>query len=74
MISLWKIIRNLLAILGALYLLGAVGASDYHVIELGQAEPSFVGRNLVIGIVLMLPLLASVLYEMYKEGRDDHVD
>lgn len=74
MMSLWKIIRNLMAILGVVCLFGAMGTSDYYAVELGQAEPSFVGRYLVIGIVLMLPLLASALYEMYIEGRKDHVD
>lgn len=74
MMSIWKIIRNLLAILGAIFLLGAIGASDYHVVELGQAEPSSVTTNIIIGVALLLPLLAHILYEMYKEGRDDHVD
>ena len=74
MMSMWKIIRNLSAILGAVFLMGAVGTSDYYTIELGQTEPSSVYRNLIIGFILVLPLLVNTIYDMYKEGKEDDVD
>ena len=74
MMSIWKIIRNLSAILGGLFLMGAVGTSDYYTMELGQAEPSSVYHNLIIGFVLILPLLVNTIYDMYKEGKTDDVD
>lgn len=74
MISMWKIIRNLSAIAGLVLLMGSVGASDYYVIELGQTAPSYCDRNLIIGIVLLLPTIIHLLVEMYKEGGEDNVD
>jgi hypothetical protein len=70
MMSLWKIIRNLSAIAGLIMLMGAVGTSDYYVVELEQAAPSYLNRNIVIGIALMLPMVIHLFYEMYKEGKE----
>ena len=67
--SLRKIIRNLLAIAGLIMLMGAIGTSDYYVIELEQVAPSYCNRNIVIGIALMLPMVIHLFYEMYKEGK-----
>jgi hypothetical protein len=69
MMSLRKIIRNLLAIAGLIMLMGAIGTSDYYVIELEQVAPSYCNRNIVIGIALMLPMVIHLFYEMYKEGK-----
>lgn len=71
MISLWKIIRNLSAIAGLIMLMGAVGTSDYYVVELEQVAPSYCNRNIVIGIVLLLPMVIHQFVEMYREGRQD---
>lgn len=70
MMSLWKIIRNLSAIAGLIMLMGAVGTSDYYVVELEQAAPSYCNRNIIIGIALMLPMVIHLFYEMYKEGKE----
>lgn len=71
MMSLWKIIRNLSAIAGLIMLMGAVGTSDYYVVELEQIAPSYCNRNIIIGIALMLPMVIHLFYEMYKEGSKE---
>lgn len=65
--SAWKIIRNLLAVAGAIMVFGSVGASDFYVIELGKSEPLHVWRYMVIGAILMSPMLLNLLYIEYKE-------
>ena len=70
MMSLWKIIRNLSAIAGLIMLIGAIGTSDYYVIELEQVAPSYCNRNIIIGIVLLIPMVIHLFYEMYKEGKE----
>lgn len=74
MISMWKIVRNLLAICGAVSIYGAISTSDYYVIELGQVEPAYIKTQIIVGTVLLIPFVLHVLYEMYKEGRRDNVD
>ena len=73
MISLWKIIRNLLAIAGLIMLMGAIGTSDYYVVELEQVAPSYCSRNIIIGIVLMLPMVIHQFVEMYREGKQGDI-
>lgn len=73
MISLWKIIRNLSAIAGLILLMGTAGTQDKYA-ALHQVAPSYCDRNLIIGIVLLLPMIIHLLVEMYKEGREDNVD
>lgn len=65
-----RIIRNLSALVGFLLLLCTVSTSDYYVVELGQPEPSWIMRNLVIGFLLILPLVFHVVAETYAEWRD----
>ena len=71
MISSWKIIRNLLAIAGAIMIFSAISTSDYYVVELGQAEPTSVWKNLIIGVMMMLPVVLSAVCELYKEGKQN---
>lgn len=73
MISLWKIIRNLLAIAGAVSIYGAISTSDYYVIELGQVEPAYIQTQIVIGVVLLIPFVLHVVYDFYKEGKRDDI-
>lgn len=73
MISLWKIIRNLLAITGAVSIIGAISTSDYYVIELGQVEPAYIKTQIIIGAALLIPFVFHVLYDIYKEGRNGNV-
>ena len=74
MISIWKILRNLLAIVGAICIIGAVSTSDYYVIELGQVEPAYIKSQLIVGFLMVLPLLIHVFYLLYKEGKQDDVE
>jgi hypothetical protein len=67
--SLWKIARNISAIAGAIMIFGAISTSDYYVIELEQAQPAFVSRNLIIGALLMLPWVLNLIYNAYKENN-----
>lgn len=73
MISLWKIIRNLSAIAGLIMLMGAISTSDYYVIELGQVAPSYCNRNIIIGILLLLPMIIHLIAEMCLEGKKDDI-
>lgn len=70
MISLWKIFRNLSAIAGLILLYCTVSTSDYYVMELGQAEPSYIKTHLILGVLLLVPLILHVLWDMYKEGQE----
>ena len=74
MISLWKIIRTMSAIIGAVHLIFAVQTSDYYVMELGLAEPAYVKTHIIVGLLMLLPLLIHVLYDLYKEGKKNDVD
>ena len=69
--SAWLIIRNLLAIVGAIIICGAVGTSDYYVIELIQPVPMYVYKYMVIGAIMMLPLALNIIYNAYKESKQN---
>ena len=69
MMSLWKIIRNLSAIMGLILLMGAIGTSDYYIIELGTFEPAYVKTQMLVGVLMIVPAIIGLLYEMYKEGK-----
>ena len=71
MISVWKIIRNLLAIIGAITIYGTIGTSDYYVIELGSVAPAYVKTQIIVGVLMILPMVLHVFYELYKEGKND---
>lgn len=68
--SLWKIVRTLMTVIGGILVFGAVGTSDYYVLELGQPEPSSVWTTIVIGIVMMLPFFTHMVYQIIKENQD----
>lgn len=59
--SLWKIVRTLMAIIGCILIFGAVGTSDYYVMELKQPEPSSVWTTIIIGVLMTLPLLVELM-------------
>lgn len=63
-----KIIRCLLAIIGALLVYGAIGTSDYYA-EIGQPEPLCVAKYIIIGGMMMLPMFLNALYNSYKENE-----
>ena len=65
---LWKIVRPLMAVVGGLMVFGAVGTSDYYVLELGQTEPSRVWTTLWVGLLLMAPTFLHAIREHMK-GR-----
>ena len=66
MISIWRIFRNLTAISGFVMLICAAGTSDYYVMELGMSEPPYFVRNLVIGLVLLMPMMLQVLVDLAR--------
>lgn len=66
--SLWKIVRTLMAIIGVILIFGAVGTSDYYVLELGQVEPSGVWTTILIGVLMMSPIWIEIIYK-YKKGE-----
>lgn len=70
MIYLWKIVRTIMAIFGALLVFGAVGTSDYYLLELGQPEPSSVWVNITIGMLMALPFFIHVIQQYIKERND----
>lgn len=63
---LWKIVRTLMAIVGIILIFGAVGTSDYYVLELGQAEPPSVWSTILVGVLMTLPLLGELIYKYMK--------
>lgn len=69
--SAWRIIRNLLAVAGGILAFGAVGTSDYYLIEMGEAEPAYVWTYIFIGAVMMCPAIFDMFYAMYKESRGE---
>lgn len=64
---LWKIVRTLLGVAGAVLIFGAVGTSDYYVMQLGQPEPSNVGTIITIGLAMMMPMIIHAIYKTVKE-------
>lgn len=63
-------IRGIMAAVGGLMAFGAVGTSDYYVIELGQDEPEGLWVKLVIGFALMVPAVAHAIYKEWKEAKE----
>ena len=66
--SLWKIVRTLMAIIGVILIFGAVGTSDYYVLELGQVEPSSVWTAIFIGVLMVSPIWVELIYK-YRKGE-----
>lgn len=67
--SLWKIVRTLMAIMGCILIFGAIGTSDYYLLELGQPEPSSVMPTIIIGVLMALPTVVHLIYQDAKEKR-----
>ena len=63
---LWKTFRTLMAVIGGILIFGAVGTSDYYVLELGQAEPSSVLTTIIIGLLMMSPIWFELIYKGLK--------
>lgn len=68
--SLWKIVRACMALIGGLLVFGAVGTSDYYLLELGEPEPAHVWKTVVIGVVMMLPFFTHMVCQVIKENED----
>lgn len=68
--SAWRIIRGLLAVSGGILAFGAVGTSDYYLIEMGQSEPAHVWTYMLIGAAMMCPAIFCMFYTMYKEREE----
>lgn len=68
--NIWGWITGIMAAGGGLLAFGAVGTSDYYVIELGQEEPEGLWVRMVIGFALMVPFIARAIYKEWKEERE----
>ncbi len=68
---LWKIIRNTLGVVGFCTVLGAVGKSDYYLIELGQLEPAYVMPMIYIGLLMMIPALIHAVCGAIREYEEN---
>lgn len=66
---LWKIVRTIMAVVGGFLIMGGVGTSDLYVLEMGQPEPSSVGKTIFIGLVLMVPALLHCIRKEMKEKK-----
>lgn len=64
---LWKILRNTMAVVGVIMIMGAIGTSDFYIIELGQPEPSNVWSTVLIGALLAVPECMHLIYNEIKE-------
>ena len=70
---LWKIVRNIMGVVGFVLVLGGVSTSDYYVIELGQPEPSSVGRMIFIGLMLMVPTAIHIIRNAIRENNYEKI-
>lgn len=64
---LWKIVRTTMAVFGGLLILGAVGTSDYYLLELEQPEPTSVVPTIIVGLLMMVPTVIHLIYRDMKE-------
>lgn len=71
MTSLWRIVRTLMAVIGIVLIFGAVGRSDYYLLELGQPEPANVWTTIHIGLILMVPTFVCMVREGLKGKTND---
>lgn len=62
MMSLWKVVRNALAVLGFICIFLAVSTSDFYTIELGQADPSYIWGWFIAGCFMLLPNIGHLIY------------
>lgn len=60
-------IRNIMAVLGLVCCILAAGTSDFHVMELGEQEPTSVSRLLIAAGILLLPTIIYLIREYVKE-------
>ncbi len=68
---LWTSIRNIMAIIGGLLVLGGVGSSDYYVLELGQKEPANVWWTILTGFLLMVPVAIHLIRKEIEKQEND---
>lgn len=68
--SLWKIVRNTMAIIGGILLFCAASTSDYYTMELGVSEPDSVWKTIIVALVLMIPMWVELTYKVIKEKDD----
>ena len=64
---IFKILTTVMAVIGSLLVYGGISTSDYYIIELGQAEPTYVWRAVAIGVLLILP---AVIRAIVSNGRN----
>lgn len=59
-----KKLFKVMAAIGAALTFGAIGTTDYYLLELKQTFPTLIWVQLIVGIVLMMPVL-------FARGCDD---
>lgn len=66
----WKVVRTLMCIVGCVLIFGAVGTSDYYLLELNQAEPKSVWLTMITGFMLLMPTLISLVVRCVRGDED----
>ena len=70
MANVLRFIRNAMGVLGFMLIFGYVGTCDYYLNELGQAEPEWLERNFIIGIILVIPVMIRWVQLMLGDNKN----
>lgn len=65
-----KIFTTIMAVVGFILIWGGFSTSDYYVIELRQAEPTYVWRTVAIGVLLILPSVIRVIISSWRDSNE----
>lgn len=63
---LWRVVKNIMGVIGFILIFSGISTSDYYVIELGQPEPSYVWTTIIIGVLLVLPTAVHFIIKCIK--------
>ena len=66
-----KTLSNIMAVIGGLMVYGAIGTSDFYVLQLHQREPDHVWFMVAVGVLMMAPLTYRLISESRKENREN---
>lgn len=58
---MWRLLRNMAAVVGAMMVLGAAGTDEFYANELRTMSPENLDFELAIGLLLLIPLLIHIL-------------
>ena len=68
---LWKIVRNMMALVGAILIYLAASTSDLYLYELGELEPYYIKYMILWGIMLMIPAVLHKISEAIREVNEN---